>query len=451
LKRINNKKEFSDESIISFKYPVFSKIFFLVFSIIIFFGILAIVVVYYSSYNSIISSEKDHILSSNSLYAKIIEQRFQDAEKVVKDISQREEIVDHFKVEHDHASHVQNSPITLYLEHYNVADEFEAIYIMDNSGLVVASTEVTFLNQDYSFRDYYKKIKSGELIYIDSHVGITSNKLGYYISAPVFDINKQVIAVVVCKMRPEVMHNNIAQVADTDRYNAISMFVDKYGVVLYSDDQERIYKSLAPLPEETISTFEKNKRFNNKEIGYLSYYEPKKIIDDIFLGSKTLNIYDKDDGEEEILTISSVGSYGFYLLSEIKTEYFARNSIKIALILALSVLAAVLSAILFIYIVVKRILRPLNELKQATEDIFLGNYNVKVDINTNDEFGSLGQSINKMSKSIKDYSDNIEKKINDKTAKLEKINKYMVGRELKMIELKKTVQELKDNKNENKK
>ena len=44
-----------------------------------------------------------------------------------------------------------------------------------------------------------------------------------------------------------------------------------------------------------------------------------------------------------------------------------------------------------------------------------GNLDYKVTINSNDEIGELGNSFNKMALSIKDYRDNIEKKVSSQT------------------------------------
>jgi len=51
-----------------------------------------------------------------------------------------------------------------------------------------------------------------------------------------------------------------------------------------------------------------------------------------------------------------------------------------------------------------------------------------------------------MSKNIKNNNKNTEAKIKKRTEELYELNKYMTGRELKMIELKKIIKNLKNNK-----
>jgi HAMP domain-containing protein len=108
--------------------------------------------------------------------------------------------------------------------------------------------------------------------------------------------------------------------------------------------------------------------------------------------------------------------------------------------------------------------RPIKMLKEAVDKVAAGDLTVETRIGSSDEIGDLGKSfgvmlnaLKKSGKSLKEYSRNLEKKVKERTKELEeskerleeknkdleRINKVAIGRELKMIELKKTTEELK--------
>ena len=101
---------------------------------------------------------------------------------------------------------------------------------------------------------------------------------------------------------------------------------------------------------------------------------------------------------------------------------------------------------------------PILKLKKAAAEIYNGNYKISADVSSKDEIGDLADIFNVMTKSLKysrkelkDYSKTLEVKVKQRTKELEsknkeleKFNKLAVGRELKMIELRKKIKELEE-------
>jgi nitrate/nitrite-specific signal transduction histidine kinase len=107
------------------------------------------------------------------------------------------------------------------------------------------------------------------------------------------------------------------------------------------------------------------------------------------------------------------------------------------------------------------IVRPLKKIAAAAEAFNKGSANYEVDIRSKDEIGDLAANLNRIFSDLKktrldmeSYAKNLEEKITKRTKelelrnirqsqaneKLENINKLMVGRELRMIELKKELE-----------
>ncbi len=111
----------------------------------------------------------------------------------------------------------------------------------------------------------------------------------------------------------------------------------------------------------------------------------------------------------------------------------------------------------FIGIVLSRtITKPIKKLRNAAEEIGKGNLDAKAEIKSKDEFGQLASAFNQMTEDLKksgaklkEYSKGLEtqvaertKELESKVDELERFNKLSVGRELRMIELKKRIAEL---------
>lgn len=117
------------------------------------------------------------------------------------------------------------------------------------------------------------------------------------------------------------------------------------------------------------------------------------------------------------------------------------NTIKIqTYFLLLSSFIAMLFLSLLFY---RKMVVPIKELSRISKEISLGNFDSRLKVSSNDEISSLAENFNKMAVDLKESRENIEDKIKERTLQLEKINKYMVGRELKMAELKKEIDRIK--------
>jgi len=83
-----------------------------------------------------------------------------------------------------------------------------AIYMMDRNGLTIAASNAdqadSFVGKNYSFRPYFKEaVEKGSGRFLA--VGITSNKLGYYISNAIY-YAEELIGVVVVKVDLRLLH-----------------------------------------------------------------------------------------------------------------------------------------------------------------------------------------------------------------------------------------------------
>jgi nitrogen fixation/metabolism regulation signal transduction histidine kinase len=125
--------------------------------------------------------------------------------------------------------------------------------------------------------------------------------------------------------------------------------------------------------------------------------------------------------------------------------------------LGLTIIVVITSILMSIFLS-KSIIQPTLDLTQTVEEINRGNLDKMTNIKSDDEIGQLGKSFNVMTTNLKTYRTKIEQinaslektvkertnELNNKMHELEKMNQLMIGRELTMIEMKNTINNLEE-------
>jgi len=106
------------------------------------------------------------------------------------------------------------------------------------------------------------------------------------------------------------------------------------------------------------------------------------------------------------------------------------------------------------FVILDRKIKPLKKLTKAAEELSKGNFAIQADVTSNDEIGQLASSFNKMAQDLKIQQENLEKTVLERTdelrQKIDELKNYKrltIDRELKMIELKKKLEEMSSKQN----
>lgn len=161
-------------------------------------------------------------------------------------------------------------------------------------------------------------------------------------------------------------------------------------------------------------------------------------------------------------------------LPEALLEEMAVNISNAWIIISSTIVFILLLAILFTVLFTANILKPLRDLLDAVSEVKKGNLDVRVEVKTRDEIEELANQFNIMiselklarelleeekeileikvkarTRELEELAKNLEQKVKERTkeleekiGELEKFHKLTVGRELKMIELKKRLEKL---------
>lgn len=171
--------------------------------------------------------------------------------------------------------------------------------------------------------------------------------------------------------------------------------------------------------------------------------------------------------EEEVVV--DAGKEFSYELDDIRLEAF------------LTLIIVIILSFFGVALIARSLVRPIKKLIRGAEHIAKGNFDFQIEISEKDEIGQLTKRFNEMVESLeekisleeqkdtleiqvnartrelKELNEGLEKEVEKRTKELEKkieeyekINKLMVGRELKMIELKKELKRKEEKDKENK-
>jgi two-component system, NtrC family, C4-dicarboxylate transport sensor histidine kinase DctB len=160
----------------------------------------------------------------------------------------------------------------------------EAIYIMDIDGTVIATSNYnsdnSFLDQNYSFRPYFKNAMSELVRQFYYAKGATTGIPGFFISDPIIYKGKP-IGVAVVKIRVDYWEDNWRNSQD----NVIA--ADENNVIILSSQDKWRYKSIGVLSTSILKQITDQQQFINVE--HQSIY--KKTFEFNFFDHFTINFW----------------------------------------------------------------------------------------------------------------------------------------------------------------
>ncbi|NCN25503.1 hypothetical protein COT94_02360 [Candidatus Falkowbacteria bacterium CG10_big_fil_rev_8_21_14_0_10_37_14] len=308
------------------------------------------------------------------------------------------------------------------LKEYHKEDaNFLAIYLLDEKGTALISTDSSFVNKDYSFRDYFKNAKTGKIT-ATALWGVTSKQFGYYFSQPIYNQQGKFIGAMVIKTTGEDLTKQVLE-SELSKQNDI-MLVDRYGIILSTNKQGRFLKSLGALTEQEQEEIKSSKRFGDNAIDPLQYNEIQEAVRN-YADYRIISIYDQEDSDQEYFFIYRLAGEDLFLVVEAGLEnLLVMFSFTLWMVTGLIAVMVLLMSIM-VYWLLFKFLKPLYLLREAANQIGQGDFSYKIKTVNDDEFGDLAKSFNLMNGQLKDLYSGMDKKIKDRTKDLNEKNKNL--------------------------
>ncbi len=319
-------------------------------------------------------------------------------------------------------------------------EDVVVLNIIDTNGDIITSTNEAVIHENKKNDELFIKGTTQTFV-LDIHYPCEGgNKPVYGISSPI-KVENESIGVILVRFSVDPLYEIVADLTGLGETGEVFL-VNKTGFMI---SPSRFYNLSYNL--EHIILKQKIETIN-----YQNCMLHKTISEsEIETKHDEVTIFEDFRGESRLGSHVYISEMGWALLAEIDESeaYIAIATLEISLLLVMSLLS-----IFFLILALfhsRKISKPIMQLDSYAKQVAKGDFSVHSGINTSDEIGSLSSSFNTMVASLKTHTEDLESTVSERTSELqqkieelESFKRAVVGRELRIIELKNQVKQLKD-------
>ena len=207
------------------------------------------------------------------------------------------------------ASKITTMQLNKLLFDWSNQSQADTIYIHDQSGTVVASSNYqktrTFVGENFSFRPYFASAIKGDKTHYVA-LGARSNVRGYFLSSPLY-VADNIVGVITVKVSLE----NLENILTSDDFEIVVL--DSNQVVFLSSQHDWLYQSLLPLTQTQQQEIARNRQYGQSQISII----------DAFQASSVTSSNPPTSNQTQLMTnqLSRLGSFKLYPASTSNNQY----------------------------------------------------------------------------------------------------------------------------------
>lgn len=252
---------------------------------------------------------------------------------------------------------------------------------LDSSASITSRGTISDADYDVTTRAWYECTKTKSTILTKFYTSASTGKTILSAATPIYDANGTIIGVsgidVVLETIVELMENYT---------------IGKSGyTMLMANDGTFVYHPNASFIDTLIQDMD-----ITDNVGQAIQSQTAQLL------RYTAN------GETKYGYIMPIGDTGFMVLSCIPNSQYFSSLVSAIVMLAVVLIAGLTFIIFLIGKLARNIVRPLIELNDAATELANGNLAVSINVQTEDEVGELGRSIEKTVTRLKEYIDYID-------------------------------------------
>ncbi|WP_019503878.1 cache and HAMP domain-containing protein [Pleurocapsa sp. PCC 7319] len=171
---------------------------------------------------------------------------------------------------------------------------YDAVYLIDPNGECVASTDESFIGNNYGFHEYFRQAMKGK-IYISNFLNENTNqRSAIYLANPVRASTGKIIGVAVMKIREEFITKTFNRLnLDPKSY---AFLIDQIGIVTSHPNKSLLHHSLGNSSRKTQKQVKFDQHYNRDQIASLDL---KKFAKDIAGTTKSGYLSYKSSSEKQ--------------------------------------------------------------------------------------------------------------------------------------------------------
>ncbi|MEE9613074.1 MAG: PAS domain S-box protein [Desulfatiglandales bacterium] len=300
--------------------------------------------------------------------------------------------------------------LTRHLEHLKAAHGavYDTIHIADKStGLIIASTEKKELGLNVSREDYFTNVLTSDNDYFNIRKEVRHSHVYHLYLARAITYKGRVFAILIMKINPDGF---IQPILHTGKV------MGRTGEAILVGPDMKILSSLKhPLADGTTANL----------LEYRIKDEPTMIAD----GRNEGVALSKDYRGVPVLAtyrhISISPTFGWVMVVKIdEAEAFAHLNREMFFTSIVGLIGVVIGLVLTI-VIANKLSHPIQILSNTAREVEAGNLDARAPIDTSDESGVLAQTFNSMVRRVKEWQEELEEQVRDRTSQLDEVNKSL--------------------------
>lgn len=266
--------------------------------------------------------------------------------------------------------------------------------IMNNKGTIVASSDAAVVGRNFEFRDYYKEAMAGRPFMTGIIVG-SDGTSGVYYSQPVVEPSGKVLGLVLLRIKGDTVSAILNLIGSEDTART-PFLIDEDGVLVLHPNASKLYRSLAPLPNDTIKEIVADQRFRTDHIKSLDMPDLASAM----VGAArpgNIRYHSTLSASEEIAGYAPVPGTRWVVGVTESVERFEAPLNRLFLNVLYSVVLVGLVFFVLAALLARSLVRPIARLTEAAEALKQGDYDrATVEVTSRDELGRLARTFNIM-------------------------------------------------------
>lgn len=300
--------------------------------------------------------------------------------------------------------------------HDHVAD----IYLLDEQGICVASTNPSIMDQSYSVRPYYQKAMGGSDYISDWSIGITSGTPGIYLSSPIRGAYNEVNGVLVVKLQTAPIDTIVEQAFEVGTRAAL---LNEAGIVLGAYEPGLRYRAVDELTSEEQAQIASTQQFAGEELAPLGLTTLREDLDAIPAGATVLSREYSLDGDARVAALSRLQARPWTLAVVAPLADIEAAAASVPLIIGVIIVLVLVYATFATLYLTRFVVRPIRDLVSSSHGLAAGRLTAQVPVRGDDEVAQLATAFNSMATEIRGDTERLEGEVARRTAELEEANR----------------------------